>query len=239
MGRYADPLADVFADLAGVEPGERALDVGCGPGALTAELVRRLGAPAVSALDPSQSFVAAVRDRLPGVHADIGVAERLPFPDHAFDAALAQLVVHFMTDPVAGLREMARVTRAGGRVAACTWDLLGGRSPMAILHRAMRDVDSPRRDESTSPGSGVGQLAELFDKAGLREIESAELTVSVRHKTFDTWWQPYTLGVGPAGAAVAALRDEERTALRARCAELLPPAPFDIVATAWAVRARV
>src|SRR5215468_1990729 len=119
MGRYSEPLAAQFADLAGVRRGQRLLDVGCGPGALTAELVRRAGADAVSAVEPSASFVAATRDRLPGADIRLAAAEKLPFPDATFDTVLAQLVIHFMTDPVRGLREMSRVTHPGGVVAAC------------------------------------------------------------------------------------------------------------------------
>src|SRR5687767_7233341 len=100
MGRYSVPLAPLFADFAGAEG--RVLDVGCGPGALTAELVGRLGEGAVSAVDPSQPFVEAVRERHPAVTIERAPAEQLPFADDEFDAALAQLVVHFMTDPVAG-----------------------------------------------------------------------------------------------------------------------------------------
>src|SRR5688572_19161989 len=109
MGRYSAPLSPQLADLAGVETGQRVLDVGCGPGALTAELVRRVGAPNVAAVDPSEPFVTAARERQPGVDVRLAPAEDLPFEDDAFDAALAQLVVHFMDDPVAGLKEMRRV----------------------------------------------------------------------------------------------------------------------------------
>src|SRR5450631_3983890 len=96
MGRYSEPLAARFADLAGVGPRQRVLDVGCGPGALTAELASRTGVDAVSTVEPSASFAAAVRERLPGVDVRRSPAEQLPFPDGAFDAAMAQLVVHFM-----------------------------------------------------------------------------------------------------------------------------------------------
>jgi ubiquinone/menaquinone biosynthesis C-methylase UbiE len=136
MGRYSEPMASQFADLAGVSPGQRVLDVGCGPGALTAELVRRLGPGEVSAVEPSAPFAAAARQRLPDVDIQQAQAEQLPFPDAVFDAALAQLVVHFMADPVAGLREMGRVTRPGGVVAACVWDHAGGRGPLAGRARA-------------------------------------------------------------------------------------------------------
>ena len=102
MGPYSQPLAARFCDLAGIRGGQRVLDVGCGPGALTAELVSRTGAAAVSAVEPSASFAAAARERWPEVDIRRCGAEQLPFPDGAFDAALAQLVVHFMADPVAG-----------------------------------------------------------------------------------------------------------------------------------------
>jgi ubiquinone/menaquinone biosynthesis C-methylase UbiE len=113
MGRYSTLLAPQFAELADVAVGQRVLDVGCGPGALTTELVRLVGSDAVTAVDPSESFVEAARERHPGVTVERAAAEQLPFRDDAFDAALAQLVVHFMTDPVGGLREMTRVTRPG------------------------------------------------------------------------------------------------------------------------------
>ncbi|HEY8732601.1 MAG TPA: class I SAM-dependent methyltransferase, partial [Candidatus Limnocylindria bacterium] len=114
MGRYSARLAPQIADYAGVHPGQRVIDVGCGPGALTRELVDRLGPTNVIAVDPSESFVTAIRERFPAVEVRRATAEQLPFADRTFDAALAQLVVHFMADPVAGLREMARVVRPDG-----------------------------------------------------------------------------------------------------------------------------
>jgi ubiquinone/menaquinone biosynthesis C-methylase UbiE len=239
MGRYSEPLAVQFAKLAGVRAGQRALDVGCGPGALTAQLVDRLGAEAVSAVDPSPSFVEAVRERFPDVDAQSGTAEQLPFLDDSFDLTLAQLVVHFMSDPVAGLREMARVTRPGGLVAACVWDHApGGRGPLTTFWQAARDINPLVRDESELAGAREGHLAELSQAAGLNDIESSALTVSVRFATFDEWWESFTLGVGPAGAHVAQLDESGRDTLRARCAQLLPPAPFEVTASAWCVRAR-
>ena len=167
MGRYSEPLAVRFADLAGLSRGQRALDVGCGPGALTAELVRRLGANAVRAVDPSASFVAAARKRLPGVGISRSAAEQLPFPDGGFDTVLAQLVVHFMADPVAGLREMGRVASPGGTVAACVWDHAGGRGPLAVFWGAVLELDPAAHDESGLAGVREGQLASLFAEAGL------------------------------------------------------------------------
>lgn len=234
MGRFSEPLATRFVAWAGVTAGQRALDVGCGTGALTAELATRLGAEAVSAVDPSDSFVAATRSRLPGLDVQRAAAERLPFPDDAFDIALAQLVVHFMNDPVAGLREMARVTRGGGTVAACVWDHAGGSGPLAVFWRAARDLDPDARDESALAGAREGHLAELFAAAGLTDIEASVLTVRVAFASFDEWWEPFTLGVGPAGDHVRRLDAKRRDELRARCASLLPvDGPVDIAASAW------
>ena len=238
MGRFSEPLAARFAELAEREAGQRALDVGCGPGALTAQLVDRLGADAVSAVDPSASFVAAVRARLPGVDVRCAAAERLPFPDDSFGLALAQLVVHFMADPVSGLSEMARVTRPGGLVAACVWDHAGGSGPLATFWRAVHDIDPQARDESELAGAREGHLAELCEAARLKNIEPTSLTVAVRFATFDDWWEPFTLGVGPAGTHVARLDEAQRDGLRSRCARLLPTSPFEITASAWCVRAR-
>ena len=238
MGRFAEPLAVQFADLASVAAGQRVLDVGCGPGALTAQLVQRLGCAAVAAIDPSAEFVAAVRERFPEIAVQRGVAERLPFPDGSFDAALAQLVVHFMTDPVVALAEMARVTHPGGLVAACVWDHAGGAGPLATFWQAVHDLDPGAPDEAGLPGAREGHLAELCEAAGLRHIEPGNLTVKVRFATFTGWWEPFTLGVGPAGDYVRKLDQAHREALRTRCAQLLPRAPFELCASAWSVRAR-
>jgi SAM-dependent methyltransferase len=236
MGRYSVPLAPQFADFAAVAAGQRALDVGCGPGALTAELVRRLGPAAVSAADPSEPFVAAARERHPGVTVRRAAAEQLPFEDEAFDAALAQLVVHFMTDPVAGLREMARVTRTQGVVAACVWDHAGGRGPLSPFWDAARELDPDVEDESQLAGAREGHLSELFEAAGLHEVEESALSVDVEHPSFEEWWEPFMLGVGPAGGFAAGLDAERQARLRELCRERLPAAPFVLTAQAWAAR---
>jgi SAM-dependent methyltransferase len=236
MGRYSVPLAPQLVDFASVAAGQRVLDVGCGPGALTSELVRRLGPAAVSAVDPSEPFVAATRERHPGVSVEQAAAERLPFDDQAFDAALAQLVVHFMADPVVGLGEMARVTREQGVVAACVWDHAGGQGPLSLFWEAARELDPDVEGESQLAGASEGHLGQLFHAAGLREIEESALSVSVEHPSFEDWWEPYTLGVGPAGVYAAGLDEKRQGRLRERCRELLPAAPFVLTARAWAAR---
>jgi SAM-dependent methyltransferase len=239
MGRYAGPLAAEFVAAAGVDAGSRALDVGCGPGALTAELVARLGTAAVSAVDPSEPFVEAARARLPGVDIRRSAAEALPFADDSFDVAMAQLVVHFMADPVAGIAEMARVTRADGLVAACVWDYAGDRAPLSDFWLAVHDLDPGATDESGLAGAREGHLLALFGAAGLRDIEPATLSVRVSYPSFAEWWEPYTLGVGPAGDYVAALDARARDELRTRCETRLPTGAFEIEASAWVALARV
>jgi SAM-dependent methyltransferase len=239
MGRYAEPLAPLFADLAGVRAGQRVLDVGCGPGALTAVLVDRVGADAVCAVDPAPPFVAAIRERLPGVEVRRGTAEELPYDDAVFDAAAAQLVVHFMTDPVAGLGEMRRVTRPGGVVAACVWDHGSGRGPLTPFWGVVAELWPQVHGESFDAGAREGHLVGLLQDAGLHDVTQSELTVTVGYGSFDEWWTPYTAGVGPAGEWLAQLDPDRRDQLRRACEERLPDGPFEVTATAWAVVGRV
>ena len=210
MGRFSRLLSGQMADLASVRAGQRVLDVGCGTGALTGELVERLGPSGVAATDPSEPFVAATRARNPGVDVRRAPAERLPFGDTSFDAALAQLVVHFMQDPFAGLTEMRRVTRPDGVVAACVWDHGGSQGPLRLFWDAAREMDPDVDDESHRAGTREGQLAELFRAAGLRVVEGTALSVRLEHATFEAWWEPFTRGVGPAGAYLASLDDDPR-----------------------------
>lgn len=239
IGRFSRLLAPQMADLARITAGQRAIDVGSGPGALTTELVRRLGADHVAAVDPSTPFVAAAAERHPGVDVRQASAEALPFPDAAFDAALAQLVVHFMSDPVAGLREMGRVTSPGGVVVACVWDHAGGTGPLGLFWSTARELDPAVADESDLAGAREGHLAELFAAAGLREIQSTTMSADLEMATFETWWEPFTRGAGPAGAYVESLDERRRNALRDRCRAYLGPAPFTIQARAWASRGLV
>lgn len=238
MGRYSRLLAPQMAHLAGVTAGQRALDVGCGPGALTAELVPLLGESNVTAIDPSRTFVAAVRARFPGITALQASAEALPFSDEAFDVALAQLVVHFMSDPVAGLTEMRRVTRPDGMVAACVWDLAGRFSPLEPFWSVARRLDPGIADESERPGTREGHLAELFEAADLRDVRSSALHVRLVHASFEEWWEPFTAGVGPAGAYVRGLEEGRIAELRAACRASLGGGPFIVAARAWAATGR-
>jgi SAM-dependent methyltransferase len=236
MGRFSRLLSSQLADFASVRAGQRVLDVGCGTGALTGELVGRLGPSDVAAVDPSESFVAATSARNPGVDVHLAPAERLPFGDGSFDATLAQFVVHFMKDPSAGLAEMRRVTRREGVVAACVWDHGGSQGPLRLFWDAARAMDPDVDDESHRPGTREGQLADLFRAAGLRTVEQATLAVRLEHATFHDWWEPFTRGVGPAGAYLASLDHDRRSELRDRCRRRVSAEPFATTAVAWAAR---
>jgi SAM-dependent methyltransferase len=236
MGRYSRLLSGQLADLAGVRAGQRVLDVGCGTGALTGELVARLGAGSVAAVDPSRSFVDATADRYPGVDVRLASAAAIPFGDDTFDAVLAQLVVHFMANPVAEIREMGRVARPGGVVAACVWDHAGHQGPLRLFWDAARSLDPDVDDESQLPGTRAGHLEELFASAGLRDVEGAALRISLEHPDFDAWWEPFTRGVGPAGAYLRGVDDDRRDAIRAAARRSVPDGAFVITAVAWAAR---
>jgi SAM-dependent methyltransferase len=234
MGRYLPSLAPAFADAAGVRQGQRVLDVGCGPGGLTGELVRRVGATAVAAIDPSPPFVEACRTRQPDVDVRIGVAEDLPFGEAEFDAALACLVVGFLSDAHTGVGEMTRVTRPGGTVAACFWD--AARMPaIQLFWRAAAEVDSSRSGEVARLGSREGDLAALLTHAGLHAVHETTLSASAQYQDFADWWSPIEQGIGPAGTYYLSLDDAHRDAVREAAKRQLgnPQGPFLLDATAW------
>jgi SAM-dependent methyltransferase len=242
MGRYSSLLAVPFADSAGIEGGQTALDVGSGPGALTTELVRRLGAAHVAAVDPAPQFVDAVRQRLQGVDAQVGRAEELPFPDGRFDAALAQLVLHFVSDADATAREMKRIVRPGGVVAACVWDFGGGMRMLRLFWDAALALDPDAPDEErTRPFGHEGEIAGLFASAGLEAIESGSLEVTAAYEDYDDFWTPFLSTTGPAGAYIASLDVERRERLREDLRTRLgsPGGPFTLPASAWYATGRV
>ena len=240
MGRYTATLAPALADAAGVAPGMTVVDVGCGPGGLTAELARRVGAEDVAAIDPAPQFAAACRERNPGADVREGVAEELPWEDGVFDAALSCLVVAFMRDADRGVREMARVTRPGGTVAACMWDVPGG--GMTMLHlfwTAARELDADVTGERERPGVREGDLARRFEAAGLAHVEQGALHATAHYESFDDFWLPFTFGVGPVGQHLASLPPQRREQLRERCREAVPAGPFALDARAWYARGTV
>jgi ubiquinone/menaquinone biosynthesis C-methylase UbiE len=241
MGRYAPTLAVAFADATGIEAGMRAVDVGCGPGGLTHELASRTDPSGLAAIDPAPQFAAACQERHPAVDVRVGGAEELPWEDATFDAALAQLVLAFMRDPDQGVREMARVTRPGGVVAACMWDLNeGGMTMLRTFWTSVKAIVPDAGGEQSRPGTSRGDIAERLRRAGLEDVTEAELTARAEYTGFDDFWEPFTYAVGPSGAYLRSLDPERQAAVRDGCRAALPSdGPFALDARAWFARGTV
>lgn len=238
VGRYSRALGRGVCAAAGVRAGQTAVDVGCGPGGLTAELVAVLGADHVAAVDPSAPFAAACADRNPGVRVEVAPAETLPFADGEFDHALAQLVVNFLDDPAAGVTEMCRVVKPGGTTTAATWDYAGHMEMLRHFWDAVTALDATGAglDEGRRMRFGTpDELTALLAAAGLADVAVTAVDVAADYDGFDDLWGPFELGVGPAGAYAAALDDEPRAALAAEYRRRLGvgDAPFRLSARAW------
>ncbi|MBS9375547.1 class I SAM-dependent methyltransferase [Rhodococcus sp. B50] len=234
MGRYAPTLAPALADAAGVTAGQRVCDVGCGPGGLTRELVSRVGAAKVAAIDPAPQFAAACQEIAPEIDVRVGVAENLPWPDGTFDVTLASLVLGFMNDPEQGVREMARVTRPGGTVAACMWDTAaGGMAMLRIFWTAVRTVEPGTPGETRLAGTTESDIAERFRHAGLNDVVGGALSARADYTDFSDFWEPFTFGVGPAGRHLVSMPERQRGAVRDACRAALPSGPFSLDARAW------
>jgi SAM-dependent methyltransferase len=242
MGRFSRRLAPLFADFAGVEAGWEVIDVGCGPGALTGELVRRVGAARVAAVDPTPQFVDSIRERFPAVEVEQAPAESLPFDGGRFAASLAQLVVSFMADADAGVAEMRRVVRRDGVVALCMWldgdqmELLaaarGAAAAVAPDHSALRGDSRYRKAADAGP---------LLERAGLAAVETTILEVTAEYESLDDLSRPILAGSGPLAPLVTSLDDDGRARFLDALAERVgrPTGRFSLTGRAWAARGRV
>lgn len=243
VGRWSRQLAPRFLAWAGLPKGAEILDVGCGTGALS-EAAFEAGAGRVTGIDSSEVFVAYAATRLPAGTFRVADAQQLPFPDASFDAAVSGLVLNFVPRPGQAARELARVVRPGGLVAAYVWDYAGRMELMrrfwdaaAALDGAARELDEGRRFPLCAPEP----LQALFEGAGLREVATAALDQPTVFRDFDDYWQPFLGGQGPAPGYAMALPEGRRAALRERLRATLPVQPdgrIPLVARAWAVRGR-
>ena len=243
-GRYGSELSAAFVHFAGVVPGMRVLDVGCGTGGLTSALAEVVGAPAVVGVDPSEDYARACCRRVPGADVRIGSAEALPFEDRSFDAVLAQLVVQALDDAPAAAREMLRMAVPGGVIAACVWDFRGGMPLLDAYWGAVRFLDPEGAraggDDSADPWCTRDGLGDLWERAGVADVETAELSAGAWYDGLDDAWFSFAAGVGFSGAYCRSLDDDRRAALREEFERRLgvPDGPFRLDARAWAVRGR-
>ena len=240
VGRYGPALSAAHCDAGGLAPGDRALDVGCGPGVLLAELARRLGIDAVAGVDPSLPFIEAARAAVLGADVRPAPAEQLPFESDAFDVVLSQLVVNFMDDAEQGIAEMQRVARRA--VTSCVWDYAGEMTMLRAFWDAALELDPDAPDEGrTMRYCTPDALAQLWTSAGLRQVETRSLVVSARYDDFDDYWAPFATGIAPSGAYCASLDADQQAELREACFRRLasPQGQFELSARAWFVRGSV
>jgi len=201
------------------------------------ELADRVGAANVAAIDPAPQFAAACRERNPGADVREGVAEELPWVEGEFGAVLSSLVIGFMRDPDRGVREMARVTRAGGKVTACMWDTTaGGMTMLRTFWTAAREIDPGIEGERRMAGTAEGDIAQRLERAGLEEVVDGELAARADYAGFDDFWEPFTFAVGPAGQYLRTLSDDHREAVCEGCRAALPDGSFSLGARAWYAR---
>jgi SAM-dependent methyltransferase len=235
MGRYSRPLSQELIRASGVRPGDRVLDVGCGPGALATALAAVVGAGRICAVEPSEPFAVAARERVPGADVRAIPAESLPWADGEFDCALSQLVFQFVSDPAAAASEMARVTRPGGTVTACVWDATGGMTMFRSYWDAVVAAGAGTRDDRERFGGSPGQLAELWGRVGLRDVESGALEVEAPYRDVDELWDSFLGGAGPIGVHATALDDDAQAAVREALHRAVgsPDGPFSLPARAW------
>ena len=246
MGRWSTRLAPLFVGFARVRDGARILDVGCGTGSLVQAVADVARESKIVGIDPAPTFIEHCRKRFadPRFAFDCGNGMELPYPDGSFDQALSQLVLQFVPQPEKAAREMRRVTRPGGTVAAATWDAANLELSAVLWDEAVKlDSAAAARAPGTRPCSRKGQLAELWQATGFENSEETALEIPTEFSSFDDYWLPFTTGTGPHGVYVATLTPEQRDALRDALRRRLlgdrPDGPFSMRARALAVRGTV
>ena len=244
VGRWSRLVAVEFLKGLGVPAGGRWLDVGCGTGALSGAILDRCAPASVIGVDPSEGFLVYARRRVADPRAEFrqGDAQALPVGDAAVDVVVSGLVLNFVPEPVVAVREMARVVRPGGLVAAYVWDYAGRMELMrafwdaaAAVHPDATDLDEGRRFPLCRPAP----LTALFTDAGLDHVRAHPIEIPTRFRDFDDYWTPFLGGQGPAPAYAMSLGEDHRAALREALRARLPLAAdgsIEMVARAWAVR---
>jgi SAM-dependent methyltransferase len=223
MGRWSRRLAPGVIAFASIAGAHRVLDVGCGTGSLLFELARDPGLTEMTGIDASEIYVEAARGRTsdPRIAIHHGDACAMPFEDAAFDAAISQLVLQFVPDPLQAVREMRRVVRQGGVVAAAVWNSFGGMPHQRMFWdtAAMLDPKAvPLRAATFSRKTTVkGDLPSLFEQAGLSGITESSATIWMDFADFADFWGPIAGGEGTLGKYATSLSAELAGQLEAHC----------------------
>jgi SAM-dependent methyltransferase len=247
MGRWSRLLAPSYAAFAGVEDGQRIVDVGTGTGALAFELASTFPRSTIVGVDPSAAFIdhATTKTMPAGLRFEVGDARALPYDDRSFDQAMALLVMNFVPEHEKAVAEMKRVTRAHGVVSACVWDYGDGMESLRLFwdEAVALDPAAAPKHEREMKLSRRGELGALWTAAGLDDIREAPLVIDQAFASFSDYWTPFLAGIGPGGAYVASLSGAHRQALEARLGRRLvdgrSDSPFTCTARAWGVRGRV
>jgi len=216
MGRHSRKLAEAFLAFTGRSPAEKMLDVGCGTGEMTFALARRGDHAAIVGIDVSEPYVAFARTRNsdPRIGFEIADATSLPFPSAQFDRAVSQLVLQFLPDPYPAVAEMRRVVRPGGMVAACVWDSFGSQPHFRMLWDTASALGLDRSRSHFRPLSTEGELAAMWQRSGLVEVEDGMITTRFEFADFDDYWSPLLSGDGPPGQFVMSLTPDQRVSLQ-------------------------
>lgn len=245
MGRWSRRLAPLLVRFGGLADGERVLDVGCGTGSLSFILPQMANVASVTGVDLTPGFLDFARARAadPRITFRHGDARALPFADNSFDRAVSMLVLHFIPDAARAVAEMRRVVRPGGTVAAAVWDLYGGQPHIRLMWDIAAVLDPGLERPLFRSMTAPGEMEDAWRAQGLREVEQTSLMIRMEFSSFDDFWSPFLLGVGPLGQYVAGLTGAARTALQkhARRAYLAnrSDGPRSFVSVAWACRGTV
>jgi SAM-dependent methyltransferase len=226
-----------------VPPDKTWLDVGCGTGALSQVTLDSASPRNVLGVDPSDGFVSFARHKVtdPRAKFQVGDAQKLPLADNSFDTAVAGLVINFIPDQAKAVREMMRVTRSGGSVAAYVWDYSGEMQMMRRFWDAAVALESnatPLDEGRRFPVCRPEPLTGLFEQAGLGSVAVRSIDTPTIFKDFDDYWTPFLGGQAPAPGYCMSLSEERRVGLRDRIKASLPigdDGSIHLIARAWAV----
>jgi ubiquinone/menaquinone biosynthesis C-methylase UbiE len=224
MGRWSRLLAQLFLDWLNAPKNLTWLDVGCGNGAFTEELIARCAPAAVTAIDPSNDQLAYARTR-PGVRiADfrVGEAQNLSFTDSSFDAAAMALVITFLPDPGKAVAEMRRVVRPGGWVASYMWDIPGGGVPVHPIYLALESMGIASGRPANPAASARDAMQRFWQEAGLESVETRVIGIPTVYSNFDDFWDSNVVPIGPQGKIIAGMTASAKEELRARLRDQLP-----------------